>query len=164
MTLNFNPRLYFTFLLFFLALNATLGQSVQQEKMKQLNYMIGDWLGTSTLYKNDTIDKQVPAFEKIAYKLDQNIITIDLQSESLQLHTIIYYDETAETYYYNPYSSKGARKLTAKFEDGKFIVKASENSRFIFTLTPEGDFHEYGERFENGKWSKFFEDILKRMP
>ena len=48
--------------------------------MEKLNFMIGEWVGISTTYQNDTIAKQVPAFEKISYRLDKNLITIDLQS------------------------------------------------------------------------------------
>ena len=107
--------------------------------------------------------KQVPAFEKISYKLDQNIITIDLQSESLQLHTIIYYNEKAEKYYYHPYYKTGTARYEAMFKDNKFIVTPNDTKRFIFHLTKEGKFQEYGEKLENCKWIKYFEDNFMKM-
>ena len=146
------------------SMQASFGQTVRQEKMAQLSYMVGEWIGTSTSYENDTIVKQGPAFEKVSYKLDSNIITIDLHSESLQLHTVIYYDEIDQTYYYNPYYKTGVGKYRGEYKEGQFMVWFSENRRLIFRLTPEGDFQEYGEKREQGVWKKYFEDILKKTP
>jgi len=152
---------YSCLIIFILAINSVFGQTLKQDKMKDLSFMIGEWIGVSTIYKNGTIDKQVSAFQKIKYDLDKNIIVIDLHSELLQLHTIIYFDDKDNKYYYNPYSKSSSRRLPAEYKDGKFIVTANENTRYIFNKTVEGGFQEYGERFENGKWVKFFEDNFK---
>lgn len=126
--------------------------------------MVGDWVGTSTTYKNDSVATKIPAFEKISYKLDEHIITIDLYSELLQLHTIIFYDEEEKTYYYNPYYKKGSAKYKAEFKEGKFIVWPSETKRFVFKLTPEGNFQEYGEILDKGRWVTYFKDNFKKIP
>ena len=83
----------------------------------------------------------------------------------LQLHTVIYYDETVKKYYYCPYS-KGKRggKYPGEFKDGKFIVWFNEEYKLVFQLTPEGEFIEYGEKFKNGLWVKNFKDVLKKAP
>lgn len=133
------------------------GQSDKETKMKDLSFMIGDWVGTSTTYDGGDVKEQVPAFQKISYDLDSNIIVIELHSELLQLHTIIYYDEKEEKYSYNPYSRSGARQLPADLIDGTFVVNASETKRFIFGRTEKG-FREYGEKLVDGKWEKYFED------
>lgn len=146
------------------AVNSAVGQTSRQEKMEKLNFMIGEWVGISTTYQNDTIAKQVPAFEKISYRLDKNLITIDLQSEILQLHTVIYYDDKDEKYYYNSYYKDGTGKYDAEYKDGKLIVWPNKNKKFIFHLTPNGNFQEYGEKFENGEWIKYFEDNFKKSP
>lgn len=151
-------RNYFCLVAVFFALNSILAQTVRQEKMEKLNFMVGDWVGISSTYQNDTLVKQVPAHQNISFKLSKNIITIDLQSETLQLHTVIYYDEKEGTYYYNPYYEGGAGRYVAEFKDGKFIVSPNKNKRFIFHLMSPGNFQEYGEKFENGKWVKYFED------
>lgn len=162
--LAFNLRYRFCVSFFLFTLTTSFAQTITQEKMQKLSFMVGEWIGTSTGYDNDTISNQIPAFEKVSYKLDRNIITIDLHSEKLQLHTIIYYDEKDETYYYNPYYKNGAAKYTAELKEGKFIVWPNKNKRFIFNLTPEGNFQEYGEKFENGKWVKYFEDNFIKTP
>ncbi|MFZ9029602.1 MAG: hypothetical protein ACO2Z9_11340 [Crocinitomicaceae bacterium] len=133
------------------------GQAEKETKMKDLSFMIGDWVGTSTTYEKGEVKEQVPAFQKISFDLDSNIIVIELHSELLQLHTIIYYDEKEEQYSYNPYSRSGARQLTAELVDGRFVVNASETKRFIFGRTEKG-FREYGEKLVDGKWEKYFED------
>lgn len=151
---------YLAFFLF--GINLAMSQNLKQEKMNNLSFMVGDWIGTSTTYKNETIDKQVPAFQTIRYDLDKHLIVINLHSETLQLHTIIYFDEEENMYSYNPFSKNGKRKLPAEFKDGKFIVNASKTKRFVFSQPSEGHFQEYGETFENGRWTRYFEDNFKK--
>ncbi len=149
----------YSIILFFL-FSSGYGQSIKQEKMEQLAYMVGEWVGISTVYENGTISKQVPAYEKISYDLDKTILVIQLNSELLQLHTIIQYDEKDSTYYYHPFSKKGARKLPAEFKDGRLIVWSTDTNRFIFSKTSNEGFREYGERLIDGKWVKYFEDVF----
>ena len=158
----YDLRPYLCLVIMFFTNDSVVGQTSRQEKMEQLNFMIGEWVGISTTYQNDTIVKQVPAMEKISYRLDKNIITIDLQSETLKLHTVIYYDDKDEKYYYNSYYKEGTGKYPAEYKDGKFIVSPNKSKRFIFHLTPKGNFQEYGEKFENGEWIKYFEDNFKK--
>lgn len=147
-----------------LTLNPAFGQLTPREAMQRLEFMVGDWVGISTTFEEDTIATQVPAFEKISYRLDKHIITIDLHAETLQLHTVIYYDENDSTYYYNPYYKGGVGRYRATFREGKLIVSPNAQKRFIFQPTPEGGFKEYGEKRENGRWVKYFEDIFKKSP
>ncbi len=152
------------FLLTFLFLSTfAFSQNTKQEKMQQLRYMTGDWIGTSKVYENGVVTNEVPAFEKISYDLDKTILVIQLKSESLQLHTIIYYDEKDQTFYYNPFSKNGARKLPAEFKDGQFVVHASDKKRFIFAPMPNGGFKEYGEKLVDGKWMIYFEDVFENV-
>ena len=142
---------------------STQGQTFKQEKMNQLSFLVGEWVGTSSSFENSVKTKEVPAFEKISYDLDNHILVVELRSESLQLHTIIYYDETDSTYYYNPFSKRGARKLPAEFKDGQLIVSSGSDTRFIFHCPSKNHFQEYGERLINGEWVKYFEDNFKNV-
>jgi len=146
--------------LFLFQINLISAQSLKKEKMVQLDYMVGEWVGTSSSYKNGELINQVPAFEKISYDLNKSIIVIELNSETLKLHTIIYFDEADGTYYYNPFSENGARKLPATFTDGRFVVQANESKRFIFEKYEENGFREYGEELIDGQWVKYFEDVF----
>lgn len=139
----------------------SFSQTLRQEKMSNLKFLVGEWIGTSMSYKDGKVTNKVSAFEKIEYGLDGNILTIDLNSETLQLHTVIYYDEKDAVYYYNPFYKTGAAKYKAEFKDNKLIVNPSETKRFVFTLNEEGNFTEYGETLIEGKWVKYFEDIFK---
>ncbi|TSE04502.1 hypothetical protein [Aquimarina algiphila] len=161
--MKFKKTLYLSYKYHYLAaflflFNVALGQNVKQEKMGNLEFMVGQWIGTSTVYKNEEITKQAPAFQKISYDLDKSILVIKLNSKLLQLHTIIYYDEKDETYYYFPFSKRGVNKLPATYDNQQFIVKANENTRYVFEKTGVKSFREYGEKLKEGKWVKFFED------
>ena len=92
----------------FVSFQSLQAQSIKKEKMRQLDFMVGEWIGTSTIYEDGVVTKQVPAFEKISYDLDSSILVVELKSELLQLHTIIYYNDAEGTYYYHPFSKKGS--------------------------------------------------------
>ena len=136
------------------------GQSIKEEKMANLEYMIGEWVGTSTLYEDGEIKSQEPAFENIKYDLNKSIIVIELNSETLNLHTIIHYSERDSTYYYYAFSENGGGRLPAEFVDGHFVVNASKTKRYIFEKYGENGFREYGEKLVDGVWIKYFEDIF----
>lgn len=132
--------------------------------MKQLHFITGNWVGTSTTYQENGRAKSIPAFEKIQYKVDSNLITIDLHSASLQLHTVIRYDEIDSTYYYCPFYAKGAGKYKGKIENDAFVVYFNEKRRLFFKRLEDGRFTEYGEKLVDGKWTKNFEDLFSDTP
>ena len=82
---------YSYLILLLLLCNVVLSQDIKQEKMENLSFMLGDWVGTSTVYKNGEISKQVPAYQQISYDVAKNIIVVELHSELLQLHTTVSY-------------------------------------------------------------------------
>ena len=132
--------------------------SLRQQKMKELDFLIGEWVGTSTLYENGEIKKQVPSFNKASYGVKDNIIIIDSNSEMSRIHTVIYYDEKDETYYFQYFSASGRnKKLPAEHREGQLIVKTDNETRYIFGKI-DGGHGEVGEKLINGKWVKFYED------
>ena len=137
-------------------------QKEEKEPMSKLAFMTGNWQGTSTSYKDDGTSASVKAQEHIQYIMDSTLITLDLNSPSLRLHTVIRYDYKEKTYYYNPFTKSSQGSYKGFYEDGKFMVYFSETRRLTFTLTDKGQFHEYGEKLVNDKWTKYFEDILDR--
>jgi len=126
--------------------------------MTELNFMIGEWVGTSTLISGGKVSKESPAFQSISYDLKKSIVVIQLKSEPLTLHTIVRYEEKDSTYYYHVFSEKGAGKFPARLEGGKLIVQAGDSRRYIFQRIGSNGFREYGEELRNGKWVKYFED------
>ena len=155
-----NPMIYKNLFLIaiLLLVQPALAASIVEEKMQQLQFMVGEWVGTSSVYTTGVKDKEVSAFQSIQYDLSKHILVINLNSELLQLHTIIKYDETDATYYYYPFSKTAARKLKAELKHGQLVVHGSAENRFIFSQTSSGGFREYGERFIDGSWVKYFED------
>lgn len=148
-------------IVFFLLTNSIFSQNEKQEKMELLNFMVGEWIGTSKVYKDGVISKQGSAYQKISYDLDKSILVIELNTEFLQLHTIIHYNENDEKYYYYPFSKRGVAKYPAEYKNDQLIVWSTEKNRFIFSRTPDGGFREHGERLIDGKWIKYFEDTFK---
>ena len=152
---------YFYFIVLCILYHSVFAQNLKQEKMEQLNFMIGEWVGTSTLYENGVITRQGSAYEKISYDLEKSILVIELNTEFLQLHTIVLYDEKDQEYYYYRFSKSGAARYPAEYKDGQLIVWRDKKTRFFFGRTSDGGFQEYGEQLINGEWTKLFEDTFK---
>ena len=152
---------YFYFIVLIFLYNSVFAQNLKQEKMEQLNFMIGEWVGTTKVYENGVVARQGSAYENISYDLDKSILVIELNTEFLQLHTIINYDEKDQKYYYYRFSKGGAARYPAEYKDGQLIVWRDEKTRFFFSRTQEGGFQEYGEQLINGEWTKIFEDTFK---
>ncbi len=140
---------------------AAFGQTTKQAKMEQLSFMVGEWIGTTTSYENGAVTRQGAAYEKVSYDLDRHLLVIELNTPFLQLHTLIYYDDEDETFYYQPFSKNGTNRYPAKLNDGQLTVWASETRRYVFGSTANGGFQEYGEQLINGQWVKYFEDTFQ---
>ena len=153
--------IFFSFLNLFYFSHA-IAQTVEQQQIKQLAFLTGKWNGTSKSYEKEKIVREVAATEEIQFKLDSCIITIDLRSESLQLHTVINYSKKDKTYYYHPFYQTGNAKYPAKLVNNQLIVQASPSKRFIFHRLEGGRFQEYGEELIDGEWVKYFEDTFKQ--
>ena len=149
---------YLALIVLFIFNKNTSAQSMKQEKMDHLNYLVGEWVGTTTIYKNGKVSQTGAAYEKISYDLGGSILVIQLNTEFLQLRTIITYHEEDEKYYYHRFSKDGAAIYPAEYVDGQLVVWRDDQTRFIFRSTPEGGFQEYGEQWKGGEWIKTFED------
>ncbi|WP_438423713.1 hypothetical protein [Aquimarina macrocephali] len=152
---------YYYLIAFLLLTNSVFSQNEKQEKMELLNFMVGEWIGTSKVYEKGMVSKQGSAYQKITYDIDKSILVIELNTELLQLHTIIYYDEKDNKYYYYAFSKRGVSRYPAEYKNGQLIVWSNEKKRFIFNRTLDGGFREYGEQLVDGKWTKYFEDTFK---
>lgn len=156
---NFYNQIFLVVLCFSFTILAK-AQTEKQDRIKALDFMVGEWIGTSRLLENGEVTSEVPAYQNIAFDLENHILVIKLNSETLKLHTIIYYDEDDATYYYHPFSKRGMSRAPATLEDGRLIVRSNDTTRYIFGRTQNGDFREYGEKLTNGKWTKYFEDTF----
>lgn len=145
----------FSFILF---INYNFSQSDRLSKMEALSFLTGNWEGTSSIIKQDSIVETVEAKQIIHFGLDGHILIIDLASQNLDLHTIIYYNDKEDKYSYNPFYKSGAGNYSAELsKDGKFIVMPNDQKRFVFHVS-KGKLQEYGEILENGVWTRYFED------
>ncbi|MEP0265547.1 hypothetical protein [Dokdonia sp.] len=148
----------------FFTTQITFAQSVEQQEMAKLSFMIGDWKGTgSSLPKEE--NKPYDVLSKVRYDLDGELIVLKHRSQRggksvLSLHTIIYYNAEEEQYYYYAFRKKGARPFTGTIIDGKLICTIGDDYQLVFQRTPEGFFNEYGEKRVDGIWVKNFEDLL----
>ena len=69
--------------------------------MAQLSFLVGEWVGTTKVFDNGVVAKEGSAYEHIYYDLNNSILVIELNTEFLQLRTIITYNEKDQKYYYH---------------------------------------------------------------
>jgi len=131
----------------------------EKEALAKLSFMTGDWKGVSTSFNGDT-KKEVEVTEKAYYIMDGDLLILDVKSPNIELHTVISYSVKEKTYYYHPFSKKGRSSAKGIYKNNMFIVNFSSTKRLIFKRNKSGAFQEYGENLVNGKWEKYFEDIL----
>lgn len=145
--------------LLLLIFNPFSAQEREKKELAKLSFLMGNWSGISKSYTaKDTT--QVKVRESVNYIMNGNMLTLDVVSVNIELHTLITYSIKDTCYYYQPYSKTGGGKYKGKLKDRKFIVYFNPKNRLIFEKTANGEFHEYGESFVDGKWAKYFEDIL----
>lgn len=147
-------------LVFILCTEVITAQDIKRDKMEQLSFLVGEWVGTTKVIENGLVTKKGAAYEKISYDLDRSILVIELNTEFLQLRTIVTYQEKDQKYYYHRFSKDGTAIYPAEFTDGQLIVWRDADTRFFFGSTPDGGFREYGEKRIDGEWVRFFEDTF----
>ncbi|TCI92679.1 hypothetical protein [Tenacibaculum sp. M341] len=137
-------------------------QTTEKEALKKLSFIIGNWEGKSISYNDNNETKEVAVVENVQYIMDGNLISLDVKSPWIALHTIISYSTKDKKYYYYPFSKEGNKKgYEGRIEGDRFLVYFNASGRLTFTRTAKGEFHEYGEKLVDGKWKKYFEDILQ---
>ncbi|WP_092982916.1 hypothetical protein [Robiginitalea myxolifaciens] len=157
---KFMTTKYLYLLLLLILSSSTYGQNKKAEMMEKLDFLVGEWIGTTRIYENGKVTREGAAYEKISYDLEKNILVIELNTEFLQLHTIVLFSEEDQKYHYHRFAKSGAAVYPAELIDGQLVVMPNENTRFFFRSTPEGGFREYGERRIDGTWVKTFEDTF----
>ena len=161
MQLTFKHIHLFCFLsLFFFSAKASHAQTTEKEAMAKLSFLMGNWKGESNAYLPDGNKKTIEVVARVQYEMDGNLLVLNVKSSSLQLHTVINYDLKGQQYFYTPFTKKGGNKYRGEYVDGRFLVWFSDTRRLTFERTEAGLFHEYGENLKDGKWSKYFEDLL----
>ena len=148
----------------FFTTQVSFAQSIEQQEMAKLSFMIGDWKGTGSSLPKDA-NQPYDVLSKVRYDLDGELIVLKHRGKRngkavLSLHTIIYYNVEEQHYYYYAFRQKGVRPFKGSIVDGKFICTLGDDYRLVFQRTPEGLFNEYGEKRVNGIWVKNFEDLL----
>lgn len=140
-------------------------QNSEKEALNKLSFMVGNWKGKSISYDTKLKkSKEVAVQENVQYIMDGNLITLDVKSPWIALHTIISYNVKDKKYYYYPFSKTGNKKgYEGVIKNGNLVVYFNKKRRLTFTKTSKGEFHEYGEKLEKGTWVKYFEDILKTV-
>lgn len=136
-----------------------LAQTTEAEALSKLSFVVGDWLGVSSSYKNGEIIKSIPVREKVTYQLEGNLINIVVSSPALKLQTIVRYSVDDGKYYYHPFTKNSTGEYEGYLEGEKFIVKISQTYRLTFERTDTG-FREFGTKLVKGEWVKNFQDDL----
>ena len=140
--------------------------SVQQTEMAKLDFLVGHWAGEGKSYDGDGESSTYYDTEDVWFDVQGGVLVIQARGfkegeQFYGIHTLIYYDEEAKHYWYNPYTDKGARRFACELKDKQFVCFTEDKSfRLTFRRTSTGQWNEFGERLVNGQWIKTFETRL----
>jgi len=152
-------------------IDETLGVELTdvQTAMSKLEFLVGDWAGPGTSYGDDGTETAYFDTELVRFDLARNLLLINAHgknpdgSTSHSLHTVIYYDVKTQAYIYTPYSGKSQpRSFNCKLNDIPQLICFTEDEtyRLTFQRLADGHWNEFGERLDDGRWSKNFETTL----
>lgn len=149
----------------------------QLDAMGKLEYMAGRWTGAGWMEIGGT---RLPftGSETITPKLDGLALVVEgdfygrpsgspVDVPVHQTLGVISFDPKTKTYRFNSWLASGGageRELTVSGRGWSWDMKMPGNNiRYTFTLTPQGDWLEKGERSTDGtNWKQFFEMKLSK--
>lgn len=154
--------------------------AVQQEAMKKLTFLVGQWKGESWTEFVPGQRQMSQGTETIQNKLNGLLVVIegvhqrkvaDKGAGDVVHHAfgVVSYDEKGKRYRFQAYTDRGNyTEAEARVGDGKlewgFRIPQFGEVRYTITLTEKGQWFEIGEVSADGKeWRKFFEMTLDRV-
>ncbi|NVK52087.1 MAG: hypothetical protein HWD85_04075 [Flavobacteriaceae bacterium] len=174
-------RLTITILSLILGINFCLAQNDSVKpytSVKQLDFMIGEWEGTSWMMTRKGKENSVVK-EKAEYKLGKSIIVVEgigtktdtIKNNTTTIHNafgIISYDSEKKRLLMNAYKNGESTLSEIKFIANKVIQWGMENTngskvRFTVDFSAKDKWTEIGEFSRDGiNWTKFLEMKLTR--
>jgi hypothetical protein len=153
--------------------------SAQQDAMKKLEFLIGQWKGEGWMQ----IAGQRRAFkgiEVVQRKLDGLLLVIEglhsgqvgEKGEEVIVHSafaLVSYDDKPKRYRFQAFTSRGTYEdAEAQLSDGQLVwgmkVPQFGEVRYTIKLDDKGRWSEIGEVCRDGKtWQQFFEMTLRRV-
>lgn len=171
-------------LLLLLALPASVftqaGPPAQNQEMKKLDFLIGEWQGEGWTEFVQGQRRTAPITEKVQSKLGGTILLVEGMGkkkaeggrEEVVVHNalgVISYDAGAKLYRVRSYLADGrATDSEASFvEDGfqwRFKTPQGLSIKYTVKLTEKGEWFERGEMSQDGKtWRQFHEMTLRKV-
>lgn len=138
-----------------------------QSKMKELNFMVGQWKGTGWMLGKSGKSEFMQT-ENIQFKLDSTAILIEGKgmSNGKVIHhalAILTYDKSKEQYSFRSYLPSGMNaEFKAEIIDNKLYWYPNDNVRYIVWLNEHNQWYETGEYKRGQGWNQFFEMTLDR--
>lgn len=153
------------------------GGKAQIEKLKALDFLVGDWKGTGW-YQAGPRRMDIKCSEKVALKASGAVLavegfhTMDAGGREIPIHdayAMIYWSPDLKAYRFKAHLANGLQNEFELKPNGKGYTWENEmpqlgKVRYTMTLTAAGEWKEIGEHIVDGKWTQYFEMVLKKVP
>lgn len=143
--------------------------SIVQEEVLKLNFLIGEWKGTGWIIGQDMIKRAFDQTENVQFKLDSTALLIEGKGVSngkivQEALAIITYQGESNQYDFQSFLPSG-QKGTYKSEltDGVLYWYPTNFIRYIIRVSEQGQWYEVGEINKVGNWYQFFEMTLDKV-
>ncbi len=164
-------RITWLYMLSFLALPSlanAIEETVQQAKIRELGFLVGSWSGEGKSFDETGDHSSYFDTEDVWFDVQESVLVIQAKGyrnneQFYGIHTVIYYDEEAQHYWYNPYTAKGARAFSCDLDSKVFVCFTPDKTfKLTFRRTESGQWNEFGERLIDREWKKTFETLLDK--
>jgi len=165
---------YLILLLCFVCLDKTLAAQnadtgkINQERIRQLSFLIGNWKGKGWMMMQDGKKHSFDQTEKVEFKLNETVLMIEGNGTAAgrNIHNalaIVNYDRNSNQLKFRSWLATGVSgEFKAEVKDGKFYWYPMENMQYIIWLNEKGQWYEIGEIKRNNEWVRFFEMTLDK--
>jgi hypothetical protein len=165
-------KLFMWIFILSLLMNSSLSmaeeETLHQDKIKALSFLVGSWAGEGRSYADDGSNSSYFDTEDVWFDVENSLLIIQAKGfrdnkQFYGIHTVIYYDEAQGHYWYNPYTAKGARAFSCDLGNKVFLCHTPDKTfRLTFRRTESGQWNEFGEKLVDGHWQKTFETLLDK--
>lgn len=143
--------------------------SIVQEEVLKLNFLIGEWKGSGWIIGQDMIKRTFDQTETVQFKLDSTAVLIEGKGVTngkkvQEAMAIITYQGESNQYDFQSFLPSGQKgNYKSELTDGAFYWYPTNFIRYIIRVNEQGQWYEIGEINKVGNWYQFFEMTLDKV-
>ncbi len=151
----------------------------QLAAMKKLEWLVGQWKGEAVIEIGQGRQRTITQYEHVQIKQGGLLYLVegkgtvrpdgqDQETTVFEALAVLSYDDMAKRYRWQAHTGGRYAEVQAEVGEKRIVWRLPRTTqgdvRYTITQTPAGEWHELGERSQDGAtWTKFIELRLKKV-